>query len=70
MTQGSDEMRNLCRIITNDNDIINIEQQINGSMVIVINEQGRVCQGSHKSKMKKLRREAIKPSPGSLFKSI
>ena len=70
MTQGSNEMRNLCGIITRDNDINNIEQQVNGSMIIVINEQGRICQGIYKTKMKKLRREAIKPGLWSLFKSI
>ena len=46
MTQGSDEMRNLCGIIARDNDIINIEQQVNGSVIKLIDEQGRICQGS------------------------
>ena len=70
MTQGSDEMRKLCGIVACENDIINIEQQVNGSMVRLVNEQGWVCQGSFKTKMKKLRCELIKPGPGSLFKSI
>lgn len=39
MTKSSDEMINLGRIIPSDDDIINLEQQVNGSMMRMINQQ-------------------------------